>query len=127
MYRRYQISNKNIPLSDKTISNRNNTLKSEMTTLGLTCRLLGFIKMSDFFSLFTHFVCVKTTTFSSFYASIFRIIRSLGTMYSGDIAGLMCWGLTSDEVCQCRRCARVSVSAIIACTQSGKLLFSLCK
>ena len=32
-------------MTDKTIPNRNNRLKSEMTTLGPTCRLLGFIIM----------------------------------------------------------------------------------
>ena len=48
MYRKYQISNKYIPMTDKTIPNRINRLKSEMTTLGPTCRLLGFIKMGDF-------------------------------------------------------------------------------
>ena len=53
MCRRYRISNNHIPLTDKTIPNRNNRLKSEMTTLGPTCRLLGFIKMGDFFSLLT--------------------------------------------------------------------------
>ena len=48
MYRRYRISNNYIPLTDKTASNKNNRLKSEMTTLGPTCRLLGFIKMGYF-------------------------------------------------------------------------------
>ena len=48
MYRIYRISNNYIPLTDKTFPKRNNRLKSEMTTLGLTCRLLGFIKMGDF-------------------------------------------------------------------------------
>ena len=45
-------------------------------------------------------------------------------MYAGDIVRLKCQGLTSDESWQCRRCAGVSYSTIIACTQSGKLLFS---
>ena len=44
-------------------------------------------------------------------------------MYAGDIVGLKCWGLTSDESRQCRICAGVSYSTIIPCTQSGKLLF----
>ena len=48
MYRRYQISNKYTLFTEKTISNKNNRLKSEMTTLGPTCRLLGFIKMGGF-------------------------------------------------------------------------------
>ena len=48
MFRRYRISNNYIPMTDKAIPNRNNRLKSEMTTLGPTCRLLGFIKMGDF-------------------------------------------------------------------------------
>ena len=48
MYRRYKISYNHISLTDKTIPNRNNRLKSEMTTLGPTCRLLGFIKVGDF-------------------------------------------------------------------------------
>ena len=37
-----------LAITDKTISKRNNWLKSEMTTLGPTCRLFGFIKMDDF-------------------------------------------------------------------------------
>ena len=45
-------------------------------------------------------------------------------MYAGDIVGLSAEGLTSDESWQCRRCAGVSYSTIIACTQSGKLLLS---
>ena len=65
MYRRYRISNNCIPMTDKTIPKRNNRLKSEMTTLGPTCRLLGFI-FFRFFSLFTHFVCVNTTTLNRF-------------------------------------------------------------
>ena len=48
MYRRYRNSNNYIPMTDKTIPNRNNRVKSEMTTLGPTCRLLGFINMGDF-------------------------------------------------------------------------------
>ena len=48
MYRRYRISNNYVLLTDLTTSNRNNRLESEMTTLGPACRLLGFIKMSDF-------------------------------------------------------------------------------
>ena len=48
MYRRYRISNNYVLLADMTTSNRNNRLKSEMTTLGPACRLLGFKKMSDF-------------------------------------------------------------------------------
>ena len=35
-------------MTDKTTPNRHNRLKSEMTTLGPTCRLLGFIKMGNF-------------------------------------------------------------------------------
>ena len=35
-------------MTDKSIPIRNNRMKSEMTTLGPTCRLLGFIKMGDF-------------------------------------------------------------------------------
>ena len=45
-------------------------------------------------------------------------------MYNGDIEGLKCMGLTSDESWQKHRCAGVLFSTIIACTQSGKLLFS---
>ena len=48
MYRRYRISNNYVLLVDMTTSNRNNRLKSEMTTLGPACRLLGFMKMSYF-------------------------------------------------------------------------------
>ena len=48
MYRRYRISNNDVLLADMTASNRNNRLKSEMTTLGPASRLLGFKKMSDF-------------------------------------------------------------------------------
>ena len=48
-------------MTDKTIPNRNNRLKSEMTTLGPTCRLLGFIKMGDFPP-----VNVETTTLTRF-------------------------------------------------------------
>ena len=47
MYRRYRISNNDVLLVDMATSNRNNRLKSEMTTLGPACRLLGFKKMSD--------------------------------------------------------------------------------
>ena len=67
MYRRYRISNNYIPMTDKTIPNRNNRLKSEMTTLGPTCRLLGFIKMGDFFP---YFVCVETTTLTVLCTSL---------------------------------------------------------
>ena len=48
MFRRYRISNNYVLLADMTTSNRNNRLKSEMTTLGPDCRLLGFKKMIDF-------------------------------------------------------------------------------
>ena len=48
MYIRYRICNNYVLLTDLTTSNRNNRLESEMTTLGPACRLLGFIKMSDF-------------------------------------------------------------------------------
>ena len=48
MYRRYRISDNYVLLADMTTSIRNNRLKSEMTTLGPACRLLGFNKMSDF-------------------------------------------------------------------------------
>ena len=48
MYRRYRISNNNVLLADIATSYRNDRFKSEMTTLGPACRLLGFKKMSDF-------------------------------------------------------------------------------
>ena len=53
MYRRYRISNNYVLLADMTTSNRNNRLKSEMTTLGPACRLLGFKKMSDFLPVYS--------------------------------------------------------------------------
>ena len=65
-------------------SNRNNRLKSEMTTLGPACRLLGFKKMSEFFNLFTHFVSAQTMIFNSFYATVICISYPLGAMDTGD-------------------------------------------
>ena len=108
MYRRYRISNNYVLWTDRTTSNRNNRLKSEMTTLGPACRLLGFKKMSDI-CLFTHFVSSTTMIFNSFYATVICISDPLGAMDTGDIVGLKCWGLTSDASGLCRRCARVFI------------------
>ena len=63
-------------MADKTISNRNNRLKSEMTTLGPTCRLLGFIKMGDFAPCLL-ISSALNNDFNSFYTPVFRISRSL--------------------------------------------------
>ena len=92
MYRRYLISNNYIPMTDKTIPNRNNRLKSEMTTLCPTCRLLGFIKIGDFFPVNSLRLCWNND-FNSFYAPVFRIPPpGAGGMFTGDIAGLKCRG-----------------------------------
>ena len=109
MYRRYRISNNDVLLTVMTTSNRNNRLKSEMTTLGPACRLLGFKKMSDFFCLFTHFVSAQTMIFNSFYATVICSSYPLGAMDTGDIVGLKCPGLTSDALWQCRRCVRLFI------------------
>ena len=108
MYRRYRISNNYVLLADMTTFNRNNRLKSEMTTLGPACRLLGFKKMSDFSA------CLLTSSllkhdFNSFYVTVVCISDPLGAMDIGDIVGLKCRGLTSDASGQCRRCARVFI------------------
>ena len=58
-------------MTDKTIPNRNNRLKSEMTTLGPTCRLLGFIKMVPP-------VNVETTTLTRFMHQPFVYPPPLG-------------------------------------------------
>ena len=60
-------------MTDKTIPNRNNRLKSEMTTLGPTCRLLGFIKKGDFPP-----VNVETTTLARFMHQPFAYPPPLG-------------------------------------------------
>ena len=57
MYIRYRICNNYVLLTDLTTSNRNNRLESEMTTLGPACRLLGFIKMSDFSACYSIRLC----------------------------------------------------------------------
>ena len=61
-------------MTDKTIPNRNKWLKSEMTTLGPTCRLLGFIKMGDF----SPPVNVETTTLTRFMHQPFVYPPPLG-------------------------------------------------
>ena len=109
MYRRYRISNNFVLLAVMTTSNRNNRLKSEMTTLGPACRLLGFKKMIEFFCLFTHFVSAQTIIFNSFYATVICISYLLGAMNTVDIVGLKCRDLTSDASGQFRRCARVFI------------------
>ena len=79
-------------MTDKTISNRNNRLKSEMTSLGPTCRLLGFIRMGDY-SPYLLISSALNNDFNSFYAPVFRISRSLGIhVCTGDIVGLKCRG-----------------------------------
>ena len=108
MYRRCRISNNYVLLADMTTFNRNNRLKSEMTTLGPACRLLGFKKMSDFSA------CLLTSSllkhdFNSFYVTVVCISDPLGAMDTMDIVGLKCRGLTSDASGQCRRCARVFI------------------
>ena len=86
MFKRYRMSHHYVILVDMTTSNRNNRLKSEMTTLGPACRLLGFKKMSDFSAcLFTS--SLLKMIFNSFYATVNCISDPSGTMDAGDIVG----------------------------------------
>ena len=109
MYRRYRISNNYVLLADMTSSNRNNRLKSEMTTLGPACRLLGFKKISDFSACLLSSSLLKQRFFNSFYATVICISDPLGAMGTGDIVGLKCRGLTPDASVQCRRCVSVFI------------------
>ena len=106
MYRRYRISNNHVLLADTTTSYRNNRLKSDLTTLGPSCRLLG-LKMSDFSACLLTLSLLITLIFNSFYATVICISDPLGAMDTGDIVELKCRGLTSDASGQCRRYARV--------------------
>ena len=86
MYRRYRINNNYVFLADMTTSNRKNRLKSEMTTLGPACPLLGFKKMSDFLPVYSPRLFYNND-FNSFYATVICISAPLGAMDTGDIVG----------------------------------------